>query len=147
MSVSVSTAAHAAAPIGQRSVPLRRGGVLLVGSVLAAGVGLVLGDPTSLLARDPELGLLLRAMALIKAVLVAVAMAAIVWRLRRPASTPVTLAYVAGAWAMSFATALIWQLTVIPGAALLFHVGEIGLLLLAWRDGLWLPAPRPRRRA
>lgn len=147
MSASASTATRAAVPIGRRSVPLRWGGVLLAGGVLAAATGLVLGDPSSLLARDPELGRLLRGMALIKAALVAVAMAAIVWRLRRPASTPVAVAYVAGAWTMSFATALIWQLTAIPGAALLFHVGEIGLLLLAWRDGLWVRAPGPRRRA
>ena len=124
--------------------PVRWGALLVAGTVAAVGVGLALGDPASLLERDRELATLLRGMAAIKALLVAVAMVAVVWRLRRPASVPLALGYLAGVWAMAAATASIWQLTTIAAAAALFHAGEFALLLLAWRDGLWARARRRR---
>jgi hypothetical protein len=140
------TAARGAALRADLSALLRWSGVLVAGCALAAAAGLSLGDAAAMFERDAELGTLLRGMALIKAALVIAAAALIVWRLRQPVSTAVAFAYLAGAWAMSFATGLIWQLSMIPAAALLFHAGEIGLLLLAWRDGRWARALGPRRR-
>lgn len=147
MATPLVTVAQGAAVRMDRPALLRWSGVLVAGCAIAAAAGLSLGDAAPVLERDAELGALLRGMALIKAVLVIAAAALIVWRLRQPVSTAVALAYLAGAWAMSLATGLIWQLTLIPAAALLFHAGEIGLLLLAWRDGLWARALGPRRRA
>lgn len=109
----------------------------MAGMLAAVALGLGFGDPAPLLDRDASLAHLLRGMAAIKAVLVVAAAAVVAWRLRWPAAPAVAIAYGVGVCAMAAATALIWQLSFIAGAALLFHVAEIGLLLLAWRDGLW----------
>jgi hypothetical protein len=46
----------------------------------------------------------------------------------------VAAGYLAGAWLATSATVMMWQLTSIALAAVLFHVGEIAPLVLAWRD-------------
>lgn len=124
--------------------PVRWGALLVAGIAAAATVGLALGDPAALLERDRELGMLLRGMAAIKALIVAVAATVVAWRLRQPVWAPLALGYLAGVWALAGATASIWQLTSIAAAAVLFHVAEAALLLLAWRDGLWARARRRR---
>ena len=40
----------------------------------------------------------------------------------------------ARAWATAGASMLIWQLEFIPIAAVAFHLGELTLLVAAWRD-------------
>ena len=141
MATPIALAGTPAAPVAR---PARWGTLLVAGIAAAALLGLALGDPAALLERDRELATLLRGMAAIKALLVAVAAAAVVWRLRRPASAPLALGYLAGVWAMAAATASIWQLTTIAAAAALFHAGEFALLLLAWRDGVGARARRRR---
>jgi hypothetical protein len=93
-----------------------------------------MGDPAELQAADPELAWLLRGMAAIKAVLVAGALCALWWRFRWEIPGGLATGYLAGAWLITGATVMIWQLTAIGAAAVAFHMGEITLLLLAWRD-------------
>ena len=107
---------------------------LFAGCTIAALAGLALGDPAPRLAADPEVAFLLRGMAGIKAALVLGAIALIAWRLGRPVSPRFAAVYVGGAAVMAGATALIWQLTALPAAAVAFHVAEISLLVAAWRD-------------
>lgn len=129
------------------SAAARRTAWLAAAVAAAAALALVVGDPQPLLQADPDLAWLLRGMAAIKGLLVAAAVVAIAWRLRRPAPPALAAAYVAGVAGLAAATASIWQLSHIVPAALLFHAAEIALLVLAWRDGAVLPrrpAPRPR---
>jgi hypothetical protein len=135
----------ATTPVPTAATRVRWASLLFVGGALAVVAGLALGDARPLLQADADLAWLLRGMAGIKALIVAAAMAAIVWRLRRPAPAALAAACVGAACAMALATALIWQLSHIVAASLLFHAAEITLLVLAWRDGL--AAPWRGRRA
>ncbi|MEM8609849.1 MAG: hypothetical protein AAGF92_22320 [Myxococcota bacterium] len=120
-----------------RSPALRRlwlGALLLGGCALAMMVAAAMGRPEPLLQADPELARLLRGMALIKVGLVVAALAALLWRFGRPLSNGLTGAYLAGAWAAAGACMLIWQLEFLRTAVVTFHLGELTLLLAAWRD-------------
>ncbi|MFN7552361.1 MAG: hypothetical protein ACK59M_06655 [Pseudomonadota bacterium] len=112
----------------------RRRLALFAGCAAAALVGLALGDPAPRMAADPEIAVLLRGMATIKAALVLAAIALIAWRLGRPESSRFATVYIVGAAVMAGTTALIWQLTALPAAAVAFHAAEITLLVAAWRD-------------
>ena len=114
--------------------PARLRACLAAGCVTALGLGAWLGQPAVLLAADPELARLLRGMALIKAALVMLALAAVTWRFGRPVSLRVAAAYLVGCWLLVSASILVWQLSYIAAAAIGFHAGEIGMLLVAWRD-------------
>lgn len=105
------------------------------GALLAAGTGWVIAAAAQPTAVDPELTLLIRGMAGIKALMVTVLLAALTWRTRWRLSTPLWVAYVTGAWSMAFATMLIWHYAFIGPAAIFFHAAELTLLVLAWRDG------------
>lgn len=139
MSSTVDDPRIAAAPAGFPSGrialgPLGWRALLLVGCALAVVAAYLPGDPSVLEAADPDLAVLLRAMALIKAALVVAALAILWWRFRWPVSSKVAGGYLVGTWLAAGATTMIWQLTHVAPAAALFHVGEIALLLLAWRD-------------
>ncbi len=82
---------------------------------------------------DPELALLLRGMALIKATIALAAVAVLWWRFGAPVSRPVAAIYVVGAGSMAGATVSIWQLSSLLPAAVLFHIGLFALLSTALR--------------
>jgi hypothetical protein len=107
---------------------------LIAGCAAAVGLAARVGDPAAYLLADPALARLLRAMALIKGLLVLAAALASWWRFGWRASPAVSIAYLAATWAMAGSTMLIWQLALIPFAAVLFHAALVGLLLAAWRD-------------
>jgi hypothetical protein len=108
---------------------------LLIGSGLLAAAPLAAVEPAAHWLDDPELFKLLRGMAGIKALLAAIALAAAWWRLgRSPAPAGLAVRYIGGVWALALATGLIWQLTVIPAASVLFHAATITLLVTAWAD-------------
>ena len=109
--------------------------LLLAGCVACIVLAALYGRPAAYLSADPELARLLRAMALIKATLVTGAIGIMLWRFGYPLSGRMAAAYLAAAWAMSLATMLVWQLTLLVPSALVFHAGAIALLLVAWRDG------------
>ena len=109
--------------------------LLVTGTALLLAAPLALLQPAAHWAGDPELFRLLRGMTGIKAVLAVLAFAVVWWRLGRPAVSARSAAtYVGGVWALALATGLIWQLTAIPAASLLFHAAIIALLVTAWRD-------------
>ncbi len=108
---------------------------LLAGGVaLAVAVAATAGDPAAYLHADPSLGLLLRGMAVIKALLTAAAVAALLWRFARPIGRRVAILYLAGTWCMAAASMLVWRLAHIGIGALVFHAGELTLLFVAWHE-------------
>ena len=108
--------------------------LLVVGALLAAGAAHVAGDPTAYLQTDPKLGILLRGMAVIKAMISLAAMAALWWRFGRPIAPATAAVYLVAAWMTAGASMLVWQLWHIGVGAVAFHAGELTLLLVAWRE-------------
>lgn len=103
---------------------------------LAAGAGLLLGRPasTDVSGFEDKLVLLLRFMAVMKALMVAGAVALTHWRLRAPVSERIALGYVAALGLMAAAPGLIWSLGHIAAGAALFHAGLFAFLVIAWRE-------------
>jgi hypothetical protein len=121
--------------VGARSAALGWRGRLLVAVALGAGVGLVVGDPSARLAADAELARLLRGMALVKALLIAVGVRVLWWRFGLRIEPVRARAYVAALAFMAFAAGLAWQLSYLPVLTLAFHGALLSLGVLAWRDG------------
>jgi hypothetical protein len=92
------------------------------------------GRPDAGLAADAELAFLLRGMAVLKATMVLAAIALVLWRFGRPVAPRTAAVYVIGTAALAGATVLVWRLTSIPLAALVFHLAGFAVLLAAWRD-------------
>jgi len=122
-------AARAAA---QTALPLRA--VVIVACALAIGAAAWFGDPSGYLQADPALARLLRGMALIKGAAVIAAVGAVLWRFGFPVSKPVALAYALGSGVLAGSTMLIWKLTLIPFAAVLFHASALAMLIVGWRE-------------
>jgi hypothetical protein len=140
--MSLSSAAPGIANRAPSALPLTRGVdtrwllrvVLVGGAVLAVGIAAVMGDPAAYLHADPGLGALLRGMAVIKAFLTVAAMAALIWRFARPIGYRVAALYLGGAWCMAAASMIVWRLSHIGVGALVFHAGELTLLVVAWQE-------------
>jgi len=113
-------------------VPLRA--VLVLGCAIAIGIATWVGDPSTYLKADPALARLLRGMALIKGMLAVGAVAAVYWRLSWTIDARVAATYAITAAAMAGSAALIWQLSYIPFAALLFHAAALSMLIVGWRE-------------
>lgn len=102
--------------------------VLLVSVI--AGLGLVPAAP----AGDPDLTRLIRAMAAIKAVLVAAAALAVIWRMRYRSAPAVFAAYAASLAAMGSGLGMMWTLSWPVASTVLLHGGFVALMVLAFRD-------------
>jgi hypothetical protein len=122
----------AAAPASTAVSLLRIG--LIVGCASSIGIAVWLGDPSGYLHADPALARLLRGMALIKGMIAIAAVGAVFWRLAWPVSKIGAAAYLISSWAIAGSTMLIWQLSYIVPAALLFHAAALSLLLVSWRE-------------
>ncbi len=83
---------------------------------------------------DPELVMLLRFMAVVKAAMALGAVALVGWRFGSPVRPAVALAYIAGTSSMAAGAGLIWQLGHVGAGALLVHGGLVALAGLAWSD-------------
>lgn len=118
----------------QRNAPALLRSLLLTACAVAVATAAALGHPAAFIAADPELAFLLRGMAAIKAAIVLAAVAVLVWRFARPVPQRTALAYIAGVAVLAAATTLIWQLSFIPFAAIVFHLAEFVVLVAAWRD-------------
>jgi len=114
-------------------VALLRGG-LVSGCAPAIGIAVWLGDPAAYLTADPPLARLLRGMALIKAMIALAFMCAVFWRLAWPVSRTAGASYLLCSWVLAGSTMLVWQLSYIIPAGLLFHVAAFSLLWASWRD-------------
>jgi hypothetical protein len=101
---------------------------------MAIGIAAWLGDPAAYLHADPALARLLRGMALIKSMIAIAVVGAVFWRLAWPVSRTAGAAYLVCSWALAGSTMLIWQLSYIVTAALLFHAAALSLLLVSWRE-------------
>ena len=118
-----------------QAAPNRARTALLAGCAVLLAAPLLLVAPAAHWAGDADLLLLMRGMAGIKSALALAALAVVAWRLGKPELSRTRVAsYVGGVWAMALATGLIWQLTAIVPASLLFHAATLTLLVTAWRD-------------
>jgi len=123
--------ATSAAP--STTVSLLRGG-LVSGCVLAIGTAAWLGDPSGYLQADPALARLIRGMAFIKGMIAIAVLGAVFWRLAWPVGRTAGALYLVSSWALAGSTMIIWQLSYIVPAALLFHAAALSLLLVSWRE-------------
>lgn len=125
-----------------RPDPGRTRQALVAGSAVLLAAPLLLVAPAAHWAGDADLLLLMRGMAGIKSALALSALGLVAWRLGQPELYGARIvSYVGGVWALCLATGLIWQLTAIVPASMLFHAATITLLVTAWRD----TAPRSAR--
>jgi hypothetical protein len=127
------TTARGGAPASTGHAALWRGGLIAV-CALSIAVGATMGHPAGYLQADPALAHLLRAMALIKGLIVVGALAAALWRYGWPITAPVGVGYAAGVAVLAGSTTMVWELTLIPPAALMFHGALVGIVCLGWRD-------------
>ena len=134
-----------AAPATSRSVSPRV--ALHAGLLAASTTGVLLGQSgagdTS--GFEPNLLLLLRFMAALKFAGVVAAALLVHWRLTRPTPRRLALGYVAAIATMAVAPGLIWSLSHVAVAAVLFHAGLLGFMALAWKDTDALPDRTARR--
>ena len=136
----------------QAASAVSRAALLLVIGV-AAIAGLVTGAAQGSQAAsyaDPDLARLLRAMAVLKALIASGAVAAVLWRLGSAVTLPWFAAYALAAAAMAAGPGLIWSMTHLGAGALLLHGGLLACALLLWRDpeiGRRLAALLAARRA
>jgi hypothetical protein len=126
-------------PQSRASHTLRLRAVLLFGCAAMVVAGGWYGQPDALLQADPQLAQMLRGMALIKAAMVLAAISLLAWRFGHPIGRRQAVVYLAGVWLAAAGSMLIWQLTHIPAAAVMFHLGEFAFLLMAWRDWQHVP--------
>lgn len=117
-----------------RASSAQRRALLIAACLLAVGAAASLGHPADYLQDDPALARLLRCMALIKGVIVMAAGAAVFWRFGWSIAKPMAAIYVLASAVMAGSTMLIWQLTLIPLAAFLFHAAALSLLVVGWRE-------------
>lgn len=94
-------------------------------------------------AFEDKLLLLLRFMAVMKLVGVLAAAGLTHWRLTSPIAWGRAAGYLGALGTMAAATGLIWSLGAIAIGAVMFHVGLLVFLALAWKDdGVRLPIRR-----
>ncbi|MGQ0700933.1 MAG: hypothetical protein ACT4PZ_22165 [Panacagrimonas sp.] len=117
-------------------------GLLLLGCLCSLLLTTLLVDPAPERLVDAGLDTLLRGMAVIKAGMVLIALAVLWWRFGKPIPSTTAAVYLVGTWLATAATVLIWNLSDIALAAGAFHLGEIAVLLVAWRDGLAIQSLR-----
>ena len=96
----------------------------------AAAFGLMTGNGTT----DPELALLLRFMAVVKAAMAMAAAALVVWRLNGPVRPVAALGYIAAVSSMAAGAGLIWRLEHVAAGAVMVHGGLVALAAVAWMD-------------
>ena len=108
--------------------------LLLVGCLASVAAAAWLGQPEGYLRADYELAVLLRGMAGIKACIAIAAVSVMFWRLGYAVPAPIATTYLISTWLMGGAAMLVWQLSFIPLAAVVFHVGEFAVLFAAWHD-------------
>ncbi|ABD05202.1 conserved hypothetical protein [Rhodopseudomonas palustris HaA2] len=129
--------ASAAATHRMHGATSRRAVALIVAAAaIIAALVATLSDATSLTAQqaDPELVMLLRFMAGVKALLALAALGAAVWRLGYPTSPTLTLGYTLAPALMCAAPVVIWQIAHVGVGAALFHAGFVLLLLALYAD-------------
>jgi hypothetical protein len=108
--------------------------VLALAILAAVAGGLLAAAPDSAALADPDLTRLLRAMAVLKALMAAGAVVAIAWRLGVAVTLPWLGGYAAAGAAMAAGPVLIWDMAHVGLGAGLLHGGLLAAVLLLWRD-------------
>jgi len=121
-----------AAAFPERRRALRAG--LVAGCLAAALVAGWLGGPASHADGDPALARLLRGMAGLKAAAVLGIAAGLLWRFGWPVPWRLAAAYAVGTWMLAAASVLVWRLSELGAAAVLFHAGLVLLAVAGLRD-------------
>lgn len=111
---------------------------LFAGAGVFATAAAMAGSPEAMQAADPELAFLLRGMALLKAAMVLAALGILSWRFSATFTPPIAAGYLASVWTGAAAAMLIWQLSYLVVASVMFHAATLILLFLAWRDQRYL---------
>ena len=127
-------AAKAATPAG---LPPFAAQLVLLGATCAALAGGLLangGSAHDVAQAGPDLTRLLRAMAGIKALMAACAVAVVLWRLQTPVSAWRLSLYALAAAGMAAGPGLIWGMAHVASGAFALHAGLIACVLLLWRD-------------
>ncbi len=138
MSVTLSTPSVREFParLSVNAAPARAVVILSVTVAAAAGL-LTLGTASSAHAiaqAGPDLTRLLRAMAGLKLLMAAAALAAVLWRLALPASLPRVAGYALAGAAMAAGPGLIASMSHVAAGALLLHAGLLATILMLWQD-------------
>lgn len=122
----------------QMHAPTSRRAIALIAVAAAVAVALLASPPdaTAVAIRqtDPELILLLRFMAVVKAALALAALGVSLWRLGHPASPVPALGYSFAPALMCAAPIVIWQMAHVAAGAALFQAGFAMLLLALYAD-------------
>jgi hypothetical protein len=144
MSISVSAPAT--------MVGSRTGFLVVVAAATAAGFLASGGDAAA--QAGAELTHLLRAMAVLKALMAGAAGAAVFWRLGSAIPGIRLAAYALAVASMGAGVGLVWGIAHVVAGAVLLHGGLLATLLLLWRDpevghrlGVVVAARRARLRA
>jgi len=121
---------------GQHATIARGALLLLVAAGAVAGMVATGGDASAQAMADSgaDLTRLLRAMAAIKALMAAGAVAAVLWRLGAAMTLPWFAAYALAAIGMAAGPGLIWGMAHVVAGAALLHAGLIAAIVLLWRD-------------
>ena len=133
-SASRTTFSRTAAAASRGAVAMQLRAALLAGCAAALGLAAWAGNPADYLQADPALARLLRGMALLKGLIAIAAVGAVFWRFGWRVSKPAAASYLVASWVLAAATMMIWQLSCILPAALLFHAAAISLLWVGWRE-------------
>ena len=110
--------------------------VLMISVAIAASLTPI-GTPAALQAASnagEDLTRLLRAMALLKTLLAACAVAAVLWRLGVAVRPAWLSGYAVASGAMSAGPALIWSMAFVGTGALLLHGGLLAVVIMLWCD-------------
>jgi hypothetical protein len=136
MGVTTSTTALPRESLTLRTATARSLIVIVMAAAAAAGAA-TCGTDTSaheVMQAGADLTRLLRAMAGLKALMAAGALAAVWWRLGAPASLPRLAAYTLAGAAMAAGPGLIASMEYVRSGALLLHAGLFATLIMLWRD-------------
>ena len=110
------------------SLPWIRRLILTLAVLTSAIVASTVVPQGAVAALEPELRDVLRAMALIKAGIIALAFGVLWWRFGQPIRVPLASLYIVGLAALAAIPVVVWQLTFLAPASAAFHL--IGLSLL-----------------
>ncbi|WP_294538155.1 hypothetical protein [uncultured Rhodoblastus sp.] len=134
---SRASSTMASADAGALSPAMARALLALVIAVSFVAGMLATGSEASAAAialAGPDLTHLLRAMALLKALMAAGMAAAVIWRLGSPVTPAWWSAYALTCAGAAAGPGLIWRMAHVGAGALTLHVGLLAALILLWRD-------------
>jgi hypothetical protein len=127
--VQTPIAAAAALPAPSRRL------MLLLAVAGAGGASAAIGAAVAPVPADADLVLLIRFMAVVKAMMVLAAAGLVWWRLGSDIGSGLAAGYIAAVTLMAISPGVVWSMTSPTLASALFHSGLLFGLALAARDG------------